>query len=298
MTNAPAHLALDARDIVGESLIWDDRQSCLWWVDIIGKRIHRFDPATSGHQTWSTPDFVTSIGLRQDDRFVVGLTKAIVLWDGADRFEHFASIEPDLPGNRLNEGVVGPDGAFWVGTMQNNIAPDGTPRDITAATGRIYRVDPKGSVTALSEDRFGITNTMIWTNDGEFITADTMENALYAYRIGPGGKLENRQVILMGFERGLPDGSTPDAEGHFWNCRVVGGACVARISPGGVVDRVVDLPCSWPTSCTFGGPDLGTLFVTSARFTMTADHLAANPQEGGIFAVNPGVRGVPEHRMA
>ncbi|MDS9950870.1 MAG: SMP-30/gluconolactonase/LRE family protein, partial [Planktomarina sp.] len=83
-----------------------------------------------------------------------------------------------------------------------------------------------------------------------------------------------------------------DAEGYIWNCRVVGGGCVVRFDPEGRVDRVVDLPCSWPTSCTFGGPDLKTLYVTSARFTMTDNHLLAHPFEGGLFAIKPGVVGL------
>ena len=106
-----------------------------------------------------------------------------------------------------------------------------------------------------------------------------------------------RLVFLTDFPRGLPDGSCLDAEGHVWNCRVVGGSCVLRIAPDGRPDRVAELPCGWPTSCAFGGAGLDTLFVTSARFTMSAGHLAANPSEGGLFALKPGVRGVPGNRF-
>jgi sugar lactone lactonase YvrE len=88
-----------------------------------------------------------------------------------------------------------------------------------------------------------------------------------------------------------------DAEGAVWTCRVVGGACITRTLADGTLDRVIELPCSWPTSCTFGGPGLATLFITSARFTMTPGHLAANPQEGGLFAVQPGIAGVAENRF-
>lgn len=293
-----ASIVLNAQNIVGESIIWDDRDGRLFWVDIIAKRIHAFDPTTQAHQCWDTPTIATSIGLAAAGGFVVGLEKSVARWAPGQPFEEFATVEPDKADNRLNEGVVGPDGALWVGTMQNNINPDGSPREITASTGALHRVMADGKVRQISDAGFGITNTLIWANDGRLITADTLENALYSYARDPEtGDLSDRQTILQGYERGLPDGSTMDAEGFVWNCRVVGGSCLARIAPDGRVDRVVELSCSWPTSCTFGGPDLDRLYVTSARFTMDNDHLAANPQEGGVFSVDVGVCGLPPHRF-
>ncbi len=294
----PAELIFPAKNIVGESLVWDASASRLLWVDIVGKAIHALSPDTGEHRRWETPDFVTSIGLRTDGGAVVGLTKEICLWDFGGPFKPIASVEPDVPGNRLNEGVVGPDGAFWIGTMQNNIAPNGNPVDITEDTGRLYRCTPDGRILPVSQDRFGITNTLCWTDDGSLITADTLKNALYRYRPDPAtGRLSDRQTLLAGFGRGLPDGSTLDAEGYIWNCRVVGGACLLRLSPDGKIDRVVALPCTWPTSCAFGGPDLDTLYITSARFTMEPEHLAENPQEGGLFAVDVGIGGRNSYRF-
>ena len=209
-----------------------------------------------------------------------------------------ASIEADQRGTRLNEGVVAPDGSFWVGTMANNIGPDDAPVDITEDAGRIDQVDANGGVIALNDDRFGITNTMVWTADGRFVTADTMKNELYSYRWDRSrSRLDDRRPFFQRFARGLPDGSSMDAEGYIWNCRVVGGSCLVRIAPDGSLDHVVELPCSWPTSCAFGGKDLDTLFVTSARFTMSEQHLADNPVEGGLFVLRPGVRGLPANRF-
>lgn len=290
-----AELVVDARNIVGESAVWDERTSTLYWVDIIGKKVFAWQEGRTA-QTWEMPEIVTSVGLCTDDRAILGLAKQVALWDFRNPPVRHAVIESDQPQTRLNEGVAGPDGCFWVGTMQNNIAPDGAPLEITAAMGRLYRVHPDGRIDSLSEDRFGITNTMVWTDDGHLITADTLENTLYAYRITPGG-LTDRQTVLRGFPRGLPDGSCRDTEGFIWNCRVVGGGCVIRIAPDGRVDRVIELPCSWPTSCAFGGPVLDQLFVTSARFTMSPEQLAANPQEGGVFRVDTGHRGAPPHRF-
>lgn len=287
-----------ANDIVGESIVWDAAQKRLLWVDIVSKKIHSLMPETGRYQSWETPDFVSSIGLRKDGGAVVGLTQEICLWDFDDSFRTLAKVESGKPGNRLNEGVVGPDGAFWIGTMQNNIAPDGSPLDITEDTGGLYRCTSDGQVTRLIDDLFGITNTLVWPKDGGLVTADTIKNEIYRYDYDPrSGRLSNKRTIVSDFDRGLPDGSTMDAEGYIWNCRVVGGGCLLRFAPDGTIDRVVDLPCSWPTSCTFGGENLDTLLVTSARFTMSPEHLAENPDEGGLFALKPEVAGIPSNQF-
>ncbi len=293
---AEVECLIAARDVVGESIVWDDRAGALVWVDIGGRRIHRLEVASGAHRIWPVGYFPTSIGLRQDGGAVVGRTRDVVLWDWEGEGRVLATPEPDWPGNRLNEGKVAPDGSFWVGTMANNLALDGSPVAQAGETGRLYRIAADGAVTQLTEDRFGITNTMVWLDDGRFVTADTVKNAIYAYRVD-GAALVDRAGFGPEVTRGLPDGSCRDAEGGVWTCRVVGGAALTRTMPDGTLDRVVELPCTWPTSCTFGGPGLDTLYVTSARFTMTADHLAANPAEGSVFALRPGVRGVPEHRF-
>ncbi|WP_197916371.1 SMP-30/gluconolactonase/LRE family protein [Thiosulfatihalobacter marinus] len=290
-----AQIALDAQNIVGESLIWDHRRNTFFWVDIIGKHIHAFDPENGAHDHWQTPDFVTSIGLASENGFVVGLCRDVVLWRPGGVFEPLAVPEPDLPENRLNEGVVGPDGAFWVGTMQNNIFPNGEPKDITESTGALYRITTDGTVNRLSEPTFGITNTLIWSGD-RLITADTMENALYSFAVDPAtGRLSDRKTILEGFARGLPDGSAQDSDGMIWNCRVVGGSCLLHLSPAGAQLGLAELPVSWPTSCAFGGTNLDQLFVTSARFTMNAAHLRDNPNEGALVSVQTGGRGTRSH---
>jgi sugar lactone lactonase YvrE len=288
---------LAAGDVVGESVVWDDRTGALIWVDIGGRRIQRLVLATGEHTIWPVGFFPTSIGLRTDGGAIVGRTQDVALWEFGGNFRVLAIPEPGRPLNRLNEGRVAPDGSFWVGTMANNLTPAGALNPTTERTGHYYRVTADGEVTRLSDDAYGITNTMVWLDDGRFVTADTTLNQFYAYRVED-GLLTDRQDFTPPLDRGLPDGSCRDAEGGVWTCRVVGGYAVARTMPDGTVDRVIDLPCSWPTSCTFGGDDLGTLYVTSARFTMTREHLAANPQEGSLFAVRPGVVGLRENRFA
>ena len=220
----------------------------------------------------------------------------MALWDYGGEFRTLAIVEPDLPDNRLNEGRVGPDGAFWVGTMQNNLDPDGAPKAMTRDSGAIYRIDRDGRVSRLTPREIGIANTMAWTDDGRFLTADTLRNAIYAYDLRAGA-LTNKRLFATPLDRGVPDGSCLDADGFLWNCRVAGGACVARFRPDGGLDQLVELPCTWPTSCAFGGPGFATLYVTSARFTMTAEHLAAHPEEGALFAIDSLGRGRAEHRF-
>ena len=299
MSSRPqARIVLDAGDIVGESIVYDDARGALLWVDICGRRIHRLDLGRGAHETWPAPEFPTSVGLRADGGCIVGLLKRVALWSYGETFETFAQVEPECPGNRLNEGGVAPDGSFWVGTMQSNLTGEGQPKDITENVGALYRIAPDGRIGRLTPSDYGITNTLAWTADGRLLAADTLANTIYQFDREAGDtRLSNRRVFAAGFERGYPDGSTLDAEGYLWNCRVAGGACVARFAPDGRLDRVVELPCSWPTSCTFGGPGLATLYVTSARFTMSEAHLAAHPQEGALFAVDVGVVGRPAHRF-
>lgn len=288
----------DAKDIVGESIIWSEDEAALYWVDIVGKRIHRLEPENGRHDLWPTPDFVTSIGMRRDGGFIVGLRRNVCLWRPGGAFEEFAVPEPEMPDNRLNEGRVAPDGSFWVATMQTNLNPDGTPKDMSRSSGAIYRIDAEGLVQKLSPSVYGITNTMCWTGDGRFFFADTLANEIYLFDYDPASpRPTNRRTIVKDFARGLPDGSCLDADGRLWNCRVGGGAMVGRFGADGELLGAVDLPASWPTSCTFGGPGLSTLYVTSAQFTMTPAHLDAHPAEGGLFAVTGAGRGVAEPKF-
>jgi sugar lactone lactonase YvrE len=293
-----ARLVLDAGNIVGESLVWHPDEAALYWVDIVGSAIHRLVPASGEHRQWPTPELPTSIGIRKAGGFIVGLRRRIAFWTPGGAFETFAVPEPDKPDNRLNEGVVAPDGSFWVGTMQDNIAPDGSPRAMTADAGAVYRIAPDGTVTQLTDADFGITNTMIWTDDGHFIVADTLKNTLFRFRYDPAaGRLSGRAPWGRPLDRGLPDGSTRDRSGVVYNARVVGGSAIARIGAEGQLLDYLDLPCASPTSCTFGGEGLKTLFIGSFRFGMSAEQLAAHPHEGALFALDTATEGLPANRF-
>ena len=205
--DATPKIVVAAADVVGESIVYDDRRNALLWVDICGKRVHRLHLGDGRHEIWPTPDFPTSVGLRRDGGIILGLRKRIVLWDYGDRFEPFADIEADLPRNRLNEGCVAPDGSFWVGTMQDNLTDAGEPREMTASTGALWRVAPDASVTRMTPARYGIANTLAWTRDGRLLSADTLSNTIEQFTWAAAG-LGDPRPFATGPDRGLPDGST------------------------------------------------------------------------------------------
>jgi sugar lactone lactonase YvrE len=183
--------------------------------------------------------------------------------------------------------------------MQSNLNPDGSSKAITQHLGALYRVDPDGTATRWSENEFGISNTMAWTADGStFYFGDTLEQTLYAFDFDTeAGAVSNRRLFAVTKEHGLPDGSCIDEEGYIWNARFAGG-CLLRYAPNGGIDRVMDLPVSNPTSCTFGGPDRRTLFVTSARLHLSDTRLRTEPREGALLALDVGVGGPPDHYFA
>jgi sugar lactone lactonase YvrE len=291
------HCILQAADAVGESPVWDAAERALYWVDIAGRRLHRLEPESGRHDLRDVPELATSVSLRAKGGLILGLTRGLAFHD-FERLETFVeAIEPDFPGNRLNEARVDPEGRYCVGTMANNLTPEGEPKEMEGARGALHLVTPEGRVARLTPNEIGITNTMIWSGE-RFVTADTQADALYAFDRDPAsGALSNRRAFADSPGRGAPDGSCVDAEGFIWNARF-GGGCLVRFAPDGRVDRVLELPCSNPTCCAFGGEGLATLFVTSARTGLTPDRVAENPQEGGLFACDVGVSGPPEPRFA
>ena len=291
-------IAVDARNEVGESPIWDADEQALYWVDIIGKSIHRHDPNISDLQHWKTADFPTSIALvAGQDTAVLALTGGVFMFDFADRMQRFA-MPDDLAGNRLNEGKCDPAGRFWVGSMQTNLNADGTGRDITAHSGALFRIGADGDSKRFSDFEFGISNTMAWSRDERhFYFGDSLRNVLFRYDYDcDTGNVGNRQVFFERTDLGFPDGSCIDDDGCLWNARFSAGKLL-RITPNGVIDREIDLPVTNPTSCTFGGADGGTLFVTSARFTLSEETIGDNPVEGALLAIDAGVSGPPDRRF-
>jgi sugar lactone lactonase YvrE len=177
--------------------------------------------------------------------------------------------------------------------MRNNVNPDGSSGEAGGQDGVLYRVDGDGRITEWKR-RIGISNTLAWSPDRtRFYFADTLANTIFAYDYDEAsGSISGETPFFSGFERGLPDGSTVDSEGFLWNCRY-GGKCIVRIAPEGSIDSIIEMPVTNITSCTFGGRDYKTLYVTTASAgAPPADRLA-----GGLFTISSDVAGQPENKF-
>jgi len=290
----------EAKDWLGEGPCWHPREQALYWTDVPSRKLKRWNPRSAAHASWTLPEMVTAIAARRKGGLIIASHTGIDFFDPANgRATRFCAPEKDKPENRSNDGKCDRQGRFWYGTMMNNFAPDMSERPITGHTGGLYRIDPDGSVHSF-EQAVGIANTFAWSPDDKTMYfADTLD-AIYAYDFDAAqGRVSNRRVFgkLDTEEYGHPDGSTIDAEGFLWNGRWDGG-CLVRWSPDGKVDRVVKMPCRRVTSCIFGGPDLDVLYITTVRYGLSAGDLAEQPLAGGIFALDAGVKGIPDGEFA
>ncbi len=287
---------LDAKCWLGEGPTWSAAEGCLIWTDVPAYRVHRWFPASGRHDVFATPEMVISLALRASGGLIAATTSGVELWDPDTGLRlRLAAPEADLAGNRSNDGKCDRRGRFWLGTMGNNLNPDGTGKDLPGRTGHLYRIDADGTATRM-DGPFGICNTLAWSPDDRTMYFGDSLAGIYAYDFDlDRGRISGRRPFAMTDDPalGVPDGSTIDAEGYLWNCRW-GGGCVLRWAPDGTLDRRIDLPCAEVTSAAFGGPDLDVLYVTTARHGLDAAALAEQPQAGGLFAIDAGVRGIPE----
>ena len=291
-------IAVDARDGVGEGPFWDEAEQALWWVDILGKAVQRWSPATGERRQWPMPDFPSAVVLRRRGGALVAMRDGLYFLDPATgELDLFCRPDAERPDNRSNEAKCGPTGDFWFGTMDNNLHPDGSPREMTGNTGALYRVLPDGSFTR-EVDGVGLSNTLAWTEEGQDAAVRR-----HAHRRDPriavldDGRLGERRVFSDEKLPGYCDGSAIDSQGYLWNARFAG-SCLIRFAPDGMVDRRLDLPVTNPTCCCFGGPDLKTLYVTSARFGLGAEQLSAIRPKVRCSPCAVDVPGTPSVRFA
>ncbi|WP_033920871.1 SMP-30/gluconolactonase/LRE family protein [Sphingomonas sp. 37zxx] len=269
-----------------EGPVWVERDKALWFVDIKGRFVHRFDPASGYKRSWDAPAQIGFVLPMRGGGFVAGLQTGLARFDPADgSFAPLIDPEPDLPGNRLNDATVDPAGRLWFGTMDDAEA---------AATGRIYRYDGKACVAATAP--VSITNGPAISPDGRTLYhVDTLGGTIHACSLAADGTLtDTRLFAQIAPEDGYPDGPVCDAEGCVWiglyNCWAA-----RRYSPAGELLEAVRFPVSAITKLAFGGPDLRTVFATTAAKHLDAAAREREPQAGDLFSFTvdvPGVAGV------
>jgi len=282
--------------LVGECPVWDEETRRLYWTDINGMRVYCIDTPSGAIRHWQFDTTVSALALTTNPGWLLlaaGLR--LLLWKvETDERVPFTKVEDGALGNRLNDGAAGPGGEFWIGTMRNNVDSGGSNIEVDWGlpenrSGSLYRVEADGSVLRCAAG-IAIPNTMVWSPDRlTMYTGDSIDNVLYAYDYRE-GSISGRRVFTRDLDRGVPDGSAIDEEGFVWNCRYFGSS-VVRFAPSGEVDRVVEMPVENITSCVFGGSSLRTLFVTTAASSGSESASLA----GGVFAFEPGVRGLPEN---
>jgi xylono-1,5-lactonase len=274
---------------LGEGPVWSPHERAVWFVDIKGRRIHRFDDAARATRTWQTPQDVGFVVAASGGRFICGLKSGLHLFTPQDgSFQLLQEVDNDRPRNRLNDAHVDAAGRLWFGTMDD---------DEVSATGALYRFDTRGLQRC--DDGYVITNGPATSPDGRTLYhIDTLERAIYAFDLAADGSLSARRVFARVAENdGYPDGPAVDAAGCVW-VGLYGGWGVNRYSPTGELLSKLQLPVANCTKPAFGGDDLRTLYITSAWKGLTDDQRAQQGLAGGLFAVRVDTAGLPGHEVA
>jgi sugar lactone lactonase YvrE len=288
-------LVVDARANLGEGPVWDPDRSVLWWVDILAGLVHRFDSASGRDDFFAAGQLVGAVALGRDGRlFVLGRDSILRLDPETSEVEPIFAFDREDPPRRTNDAKPDPGGRLWLDRMALDHAP---------GLGSLDCLSPDLTLTT-QVDGLAIPNGLGWSPDGRTMYfAESVSRTITAYDfdVATGSISAGRTFLRIGPELGLPSGAVPDgltvdSEGHLW-VAVWGGGCVLRVRPDGFVTTRIDFPVSQTTSCTFGGPDLTDLYVTTAREGFSAEDAAREPLAGGLFRVRPGVRGLAADRF-
>jgi len=280
------------RSRIGEGAVWDDRDQCLWWVDIPSGLIYRFDPETGENRAYDFGEPVGCLSVRERGGLVLAAKSGFWFYDPeTDARRHITDPETHLPDNRFNDGGTDLQGRFWAGTMKEGGDPE--------AMGTFYRLDPDLKVTAW-KDGFWTTNGLAFAPDGRrmyWSDSNPRVRTIFAAEYDPETGTPSAPEVFFDTRDlpGRPDGGTVDAEGHYWQAGIEGWQ-LYRIAPTGDVVQTIDVPVEKPTKPQFGGRDLGTLFFTSLSLGLAEDR--PQPEAGSLFAITGlGIQGVPQARF-
>ncbi|MDL5201407.1 SMP-30/gluconolactonase/LRE family protein [Streptomyces sp. ALI-76-A] len=275
-------VAVRAEATLGEGPTWDPATGRLIWIDILGCRIHTYDPVSGRRTSRTTEQHVGAVKPRAGGGLVLNLRDGVGLVDPDDTFR-WLHHEP-VPGRRANDAAVAADGSLWAGTMRYDEAPGG---------GTLSRITGDGTVEVVLDD-VAVSNGTGWSPDGRLMYyVDSPTRRVDVFDFVDGRVRDRRPLVEIEDGAGFPDGLTVDADGCVW-VALWDGAAVRRYTPGGELDRVIELPSPRVTACAFGGTDLTDLYITTARVGLTAPHPAA----GSLLVVPDAGKGLPQPAFA
>lgn len=280
---------IHAKAQLGEGACWDPAEQCLWWLDIWGQKIHRYEPVSGRKQSFDTPRRPACLAVRKRGGLAVAMGDGFHSFDPANgEFRSLIDVEADIPETRMNDGRTDRQGRFWSGSVFES---EGKPPQPLAA---LYRLNTDLSVAKVA-DRIVCFNGLAWSPDSRTLYwTDSATPRVHACDFDPAtGDIANERIFVdLSADDAVGDGATVDAEGAYWLTLPFKGK-VQRFDPQGKLMQTVHLPVDAPTCCEFGGPDLDILYITSATLNRTPAELKDQPWAGAVLAVEVGVRGLP-----
>lgn len=281
-----AEVALSCGATLGEGPHWDSTRQALWWVDIEGESLHRWNYDNGRQQTFHVGQRIGAVICRDDGKLLLALHEGLAVCDDdASNLQVLHSPEAGLPNNRFNDAKCDPTGRLWAGSM--NFVNE------SACSGALYSLDAQNGLRQHLSD-VGVSNGLAWSRDGRrMYYIDSVRGTVDCFDFdAQRGDLSNRRVVFQVPDAlGGADGMTIDDEGMLWVAFWGGWQC-GRIDPDkGELIGKVELPTAHVTSCCFGGPRLDQLFITTAKHGLDAESRARQPHAGDLFVVEPGVAG-------
>ncbi len=285
---------VDSKDVLGECPVWCPEEQVLWWIDVSRPALYRLDTTTGDIRTRILPKPIGSITLCQGGGLLLAFRSGLASMETMDSPLQWVELPGTRPQDaRFNDGKCDSKGRLWIGSMDRNLK---------SPIGELYRIErtEQGFVCTTMDSGFTISNGIGWSPDERTMYfTDSPARRIYAYDFDAvAGKIANRRVFVQfDDDPGRPDGCAVDAEGFVWSARVHGWR-LDRYDPQGRLERTIPLSFERPTSLVFGGPKLETLYVTSSNMSFSAEELSRQPQAGGLFAIETGIKGQHEHRFS
>ncbi len=283
-TKAVLEYKIDAK--LGEGAIWNFETQEFFWIDIEGKKLHIYNPKTKSNRSLDTPSRIGTVVPSGRGEAIIALEDGMyIINTNSGVIKLFSALEDDIPENRFNDGKCDPAGRLWVGSMHLKQA---------AYKANLYKIDSNGAATKML-DSITISNGIVWTKDQKtmyYIDTPSSKIMAFDYDVDKGEISNERLAVHVSTEIGYPDGMAIDEEDKLW-VGMWNGNAVAHFDPitGELISKI-EVPAHNITACAFGGPNLDTLYITTASIDMSEKEKALYPDAGSVFMAVPGVKGV------